>query len=844
MRRYNDADIIDIKSETSANVKMEFKKGMIDYNLFAIDRALPSLTNYYLHWIDPSVRARWAQIYCGKRINAYRRISSLRFDVDNVGETDLFTVTRFVYLIIKQLGLGAATRDLRHVDIKKLRKLQEHDPNLYNLKKYGSKVVYSILCQETKQPVIFSADELELLSKKEVSKLVKYHNFTYNEPAYYGCPDPRYQELGFITGKHPLGYCLPCCRKRQGTSTRYEEIFNTCLKSFTYVEQSERPTDPHHPLHHVLQFGKIILPGRVSKPPPFVSLLGQFYLMGVPQSISTVHHIGYVFALANALDMAPLDFITDMCKKITPVYTHVLRGELPIWFGDVKKFTNTLKELFSGQGSLELRFPHWFDLIMDIAPRFYNVFIVTVGEGGISIYPEALYSRMLLICKVEGNWYPVYELDPDDFYKTGHIISKLQPGELRSPAPPSGDHRVRIRTGGHSRPGGIIGPLRQLVLHKMLDIGVANDIGTIKKKFVDRDNVCYGAIVDMGTPGLTFMPIDYMRVNDGVVAAYDPVAEKVKRHAVDEMLKRISRLGHFVDTSKLLSFGGKVIGYTVNIDARPYNIYFKADDGKGGTGSTPRGGPAVHELSYDPMELNAAIIRNDAPEDARIKKMAVTGFHTNYLYNLFVMEFVYYLHQFKNTQMRTKITNMFHAYKKNGELNALFDTLNATLTPADVTIIKDMYVRFDGNVDKILETIGTRVFRFDMYVLDELAGGLPSGSGGEPQHSGDVRKRIETMCKEFVHVSEEVPTEFPNIMIPCASLDSSYCHKHKVVLPADKLKLYIDLLVADINNPLLGRFLESHLENVIDHYNLHRSSTEHLTASFSSSLAPLGSERS
>lgn len=63
---------------------------------------------------------------------------------------------------------------------------------------------YSRICQRRFQPMIADPSD---------SKAVEYYNFTFDKPQHYKCPSKDAPVLGFIKGKHPNGYCLPCCRK-------------------------------------------------------------------------------------------------------------------------------------------------------------------------------------------------------------------------------------------------------------------------------------------------------------------------------------------------------------------------------------------------------------------------------------------------------------------------------------------------------------------------------------------------------------------------------------------------------------------------------------------------------
>ncbi len=88
------------------------------------------------------------------------------------------------------------------ISIKAKSSLVATDPVLYR-PQVGSKK-YRRICQRQYQPVVTTKDD---------KGAVEYFNFTFNRPEYYKCPNPNTPELGLISGKHPQGYCFPCCRK-------------------------------------------------------------------------------------------------------------------------------------------------------------------------------------------------------------------------------------------------------------------------------------------------------------------------------------------------------------------------------------------------------------------------------------------------------------------------------------------------------------------------------------------------------------------------------------------------------------------------------------------------------
>src|SRR5690606_19690082 len=97
--------------------------------------------------------------------------------------------------------------------------------------------LYSIICQGPNQPIIYSQDEIKDIAAYRRKRLVKYWNFTYEEPVYYECPNSQYPHLNFMSGYHPAGYCLPCCKKRPMTDG--DEIDN-CMSRIMQHDQKKK----------------------------------------------------------------------------------------------------------------------------------------------------------------------------------------------------------------------------------------------------------------------------------------------------------------------------------------------------------------------------------------------------------------------------------------------------------------------------------------------------------------------------------------------------------------------------------------------------------------------------
>jgi hypothetical protein len=145
-----------------------------------------------------------------------------------------------------------------------LKQLKQRDPELYT-PKTKDHVVYSRVCQKSHQPVPYTEDELRALPAEDRARSVKYWNFTTQQPLWYLCPSDRYPHLGFITGRHPAGYCYPCCKK---TPAHEDEVLRSCLTEHVFTEP---PSTTHE--RYIYNYGKTLAEGRLGNLP---SELGRY----------------------------------------------------------------------------------------------------------------------------------------------------------------------------------------------------------------------------------------------------------------------------------------------------------------------------------------------------------------------------------------------------------------------------------------------------------------------------------------------------------------------------------------------------------------------------------------
>lgn len=223
--------LLDIKKEDMGRIKLLYTKVSLNRTYEYIQNEFEYYTNERAHnMITKSWMAQQSII-----IEHTANHVVLRFDVHSL---DVFrNIYRFFVHLLYKIS-GQIKTESNNVVAKSL-KLQ--DPILYDLKKYGTHNLYSRKCQKPHQPRIVS---------KDTKGAIKYWNFTNNVNEYYSCPNPAYPSFSFITGVHPLGYCLPCCKKAK-PERKKKAVYEICMKDRVYNRASESETQ-----RHISKFGR------------------------------------------------------------------------------------------------------------------------------------------------------------------------------------------------------------------------------------------------------------------------------------------------------------------------------------------------------------------------------------------------------------------------------------------------------------------------------------------------------------------------------------------------------------------------------------------------------------
>lgn len=329
--------------------------------------------NPFSYLFNDIVYNKWSEIYSGKKIEIKRKINNIFVSIDNVSDEEIKIICKFLY----QIFISVPSDSVSEKDQSSLLdRLKQYDPELYDFQVSNVKELYSRRCQKPKQPIIYNPDEIKALPNDIKKSLMKFWNFTEKTDAYYYCPNREYPVPGFQTEVNPKGYCVVCCQKSLPSSgTFLRNKHEQCLENFLY-EKKERY------IKHILSFGKIIEPARLSHLPDGIrKIIGEEYkIIGVEQhsSIGSVR-IGLLYSISKCLMRSPEEIVVDISQFIDKLGNEfvILNDNLQI-ISDPKSFVQSLFEMISGAEGFSRFSPsgeisNWESIFISLVSAYYDV---------------------------------------------------------------------------------------------------------------------------------------------------------------------------------------------------------------------------------------------------------------------------------------------------------------------------------------------------------------------------------------------------------------------------------------------------------------------------------------
>lgn len=777
---------------------------------------------------------------------------------------------------------------------KTLKNLKEQDPVLYNFKKlYKTENVYSKICQKPYQPLLLNKQGYDNLPKDKKDKAIKYWNFTTNKDAYYSCPNPKYPYIKFIVKRHPKDYCIPCCKKTevaQSSKDAKKIIYDICLKKHKY-EKAERTITLGS--RYIMTYGKDVEPGRLSRLPensleplfyetysiqtqgidPECVTTDGYYLYGVEQNIKNVNNVGILNILLNATENDIVSFMNNLISliKASPnKFRILLDGNINKYFKNLNDFILHLTETFvigNNVVSSEQTIP-WNQIFINIAYMFLNINIIYFQHKKNDIVQLLLPSYItnkdqffsqdftnLLILQKQNMFYPIYLLNTEAFFKVKMVKQKIF--NYNDP--------III----------LIGKLVSSFFSNKIKNNITDDISLlviqsfvndttyqIKKMFINSSNMCYYVQLSNKNKNI-FIPIElsYHISSSNIQLSYDVYLRSKSKMDINTMLIFMKDFNYWVaqkseqegmiieDADNKLPLTDRVqpiypyikiskwivlesISQKINNDSNVIgfisnNINYYITNIKLSNAMKIKNVP-VFQIFYEPDEINKSIYTKEhSIEDHRSKLIGRSIYNSN-LYKLLLLEFMTVFNRQKNIKLRQKLKQ-----KLLGNLNQDFDILMEDISKLivncdDYCKIKTQVCEFVNNhhsKNLLFHEIDDTFYNFDREIF-EIIKKLPKDK---------LIKELEKISRKFItigDISKIKDLEFPNMFISCQEKQSNkYCKQNKLIIDKKTLSKLIEIMAADILNPVKEKWLFSDIfsNNVINFFKFIKRQNEYIT---------------
>jgi hypothetical protein len=380
-------------------ISYDFVKAGTYHNPFVIDYRVTSDTFNYYSWMwNLNIARLWFSTYHGFQMKAIHRSTDLHIDISNINPQALELFKHYYCGILAELPVS--NNESSVVNFKKrINKLNYLDHLLFKFVKEqvgGKNLIYSVVCQAPKQPIIYNPDEVGALSATEKKKLTEYWNFTYNRPAYYRCPNPKYPHLAFQVGVHPDGYCLPCCQKLAQT---HHGFYYDCLNREKGVTKNYKVNK------HILHYSEYALEaGRIGYCPVMQKFLeAPVYLAGVIQEDRFVGVTGLLNSILIVLRVRLVEFVKRIVRTLAD--KDLIRDLIEVLVKKNPKFV-------IARSTEEMH-----ELWLDVSWRVFGINIVIINiESQQAKTQIGQYSKNAIIIEKQNSIYePLVQMDTTKF---------------------------------------------------------------------------------------------------------------------------------------------------------------------------------------------------------------------------------------------------------------------------------------------------------------------------------------------------------------------------------------------------------------------------------------------
>jgi hypothetical protein len=878
MEEFKNAGIMRVRNVEKNFAEYHFRKGMYQFDARRIEK-ISNITNYYDYMSDGILKQKWFTLFEKTRITKFfHRFSDVKIEIYGIKEKEFNLFFSLIITMFHMYETGksknVADYEFKKLVKKKMKKsltnLKEQDPVLYDFKnQQNSNKVYSRICQKSHQPMILNKLAFDKLSSGAKKNIVKYWNFTSETDAYYQCNNPKYPYIKFATKIHPKNYCIPCCQKikiSDDKSGPKRIIHDLCLQTHKYDKEKKNITIGST---YIMTYGKDLDAGRLSKLPEnsmeslfyetfsmdyekrasYTSTDG-FFLYGVNQNTASLANVGFVYALAHALNMTVSQLTKTLIEKIKKqknMFNILLNGKIHQYISNTDELIEKLS-VFTQDSSVdfyESNIP-WNKIFMGLAHSYMKVntvlfqhkkntsnvdLILPNGLEDESNYVIDGFSNIIILQKSD-KYYPVYLINTTLFFKLGIIAEKTYEsssglmGVIKCMVK---KYLMTIQIEGKT-----YSKMNLIVLQAFLS-SVQNKLFSVQKLFINHSNYCYAVQIHNKktqknicvpvvqsqysftvSPHLEFNPylrsnIKYKQTFKTLMVFIDKFNSWVEMQTAIANTKNNKDIYSYIDIKSWLvlqkSIDFQKSDMVIGFKSGDLNYYF--DDMDYGDAIKIQKINSIPIL-YDPDVINVIINKRVQPrKDERTLTLSKSLYKYN-LYQLFLLEFLTVFHKKVNVSLRTQIKKLFlgDLTKKMLEVNnKLVKIIDDASDLMKIRIQINDFLNNHHDRKQLYMDIDNTRYQFDQIIIHKLITmSLPV-----------LKRELEQLSKSFVtfgDIQSQKNFVFDNMFSTCSVTDKTplsknYCKSKKLIISKEKYKIFIDILSNDIKNPIKQKWIFS-----------------------------------
>lgn len=823
---YGEAGIATIKNVNPGSYDLSMIHGAI---CCLTGRLISSnITNQYDYYTDMEYRNKVNQASY-RNIQIQQHVGNTVIYCSSIGECEYEMLQNLLsYMIYKYVSEHSETKPI--IDIsnrtegRKIERLKNIDPDLYSLKRYDPDAkVYTVKCQLQKQPTVYSAKEIKSLPEKVRNKLVKHWNYTEKTPAYYHCPNKKYPYLSFHPHDHPLGYCLPCCKKKVPSISSKQYIIDQACRTAPYMVTSKAyetiVSEVEQTLQHVLIFGKFIPIGRESNIPSLISKIiktstSKYRLVGVKQSLPLIRNAGFIYSIIEALGITMDELVKDIADVLNESTFQLLDiGNKHNIRSHVELIDTIIAVLLERDMKtlVDITEINWITLFSELLYLAYGLNVVMFNESESGLFDvQVIKTTELAITTSEklNEYVILFSFDEGTY--------PLIDWSLTSHEGIEGKFLFEIQDGIMQLVKDIIDNTQtydKLTLQNIVKFVEGSKRYAIDHLLQGKRGLIYAVILTVdGKRNKVYVPVSYTEFLSDEYDIIDEFPSDLSAYRYEYAYKFLEDYNKQMSASSrqfvpivighTMKYHGKYVGF--NVHTGDYGLTFlHAPTMTVGIKNIPSIN-CPYDIAHVNRAINGSVDNKRKTSVSSVIDEANSYVYRYNLYNLFLTEFIAEMRQHKNDKMRAEILSYIKPYSVNrkmiGELLVSY--------PRDYKHI--INILNTNHVAKAYSLIKSILFDFDLVKLNAIK---------SISDYDERAKKIDDIMRTHVSLTtDKQPAGISNIYVPC-NIDTvqPQCNDTgKLIISKKDYDECVKYLASDMDNPYIYETMITHTSGVIN----------------------------